>query len=149
MSRPATIVYHCCRLVVALVFFYAGMVKAVDPVGFAGQVANYQLLPYAWNVLVAATLPYLEILCGVLLLANQRVRPALLVLIVLNLVFMVLLGSVLVRGLDIDCGCFSTGNEQGSSALQALLRDIGLMLALIAAWMLHCRMVGLQEKKRD
>lgn len=147
MSRMARVVYHCCRLTVALVFVYAGMTKAVDPVGFSGQVASYQVLPYAWNVLVAATLPYLEILCGVLLLANQRVRPALLVLMVLNLLFMLLLGYSLARGLDIDCGCFSTGADQGGSLLQALVRDVGLMLAMFATWLLRCRMVVPGEEK--
>lgn len=148
MNRIARVVYHCCRLTVALVFVYAGMTKAVDPVGFSGQVASYQILPYAWNVLVAATLPYLEILCGVLLLSNQRVRPALLVLIVLNLLFMLLLGYSLARGLNIDCGCFSTGSDQGSSLLQALLRDIGLMLAMLAAWLLRCRMIVAQGEEK-
>lgn len=139
MEKLATAVYHGGRLILAAVFIYAGFVKADDPVAFAGQVANYQLLPYAWNYLVAAILPYLELLCGILLLANQRVRPATLVLFVLNLIFMLALSSVIARGLDIDCGCFNPNAADKTSPLMALWRDAGLMLLLISTWMLRYR----------
>lgn len=139
MKLLATIIYHVSRLVLAAVFIYAGFVKADDLVTFAGQVANYQLLPYAWNYLVAATLPYLELLCGMLLLLNQRVRPAVLVLFFLNLIFMLALSSVIARGLDIDCGCFNPGAETKTSPLMALWRDAGLLLLMISTWMLRYR----------
>jgi uncharacterized membrane protein YphA (DoxX/SURF4 family) len=139
MNTLATAVYHISRLILAAVFIYAGYIKANDPVAFAGQVANYQLLPYAWNYLVAATLPYLEFLCGILLLLNQRVRPAVLVLFVLNLVFMLALSSVIARGLDIDCGCFNPNAATKTSPLMALWRDVGLLLLMISTWMLRYR----------
>lgn len=137
MSKAATILYHFSRLVLAAVFIYAGYVKASDPVGFAGQVANYQILPYAWNFLVAATLPSLELLCGILLLLNRKVRPAVLVLFVLNLIFMLLLSYTAARGLDIDCGCFNPDTESKTSPLWALWRDAGLLLLMISTWMLR------------
>jgi putative oxidoreductase len=139
MKLPGKIIYHLSRLALAGVFIYAGVVKGTDPVAFAGQVANYQILPYAWNYLVAATLPYLELLCGMLLLLNKRVRPAVLVLFMLNLIFMLALGSLLMRGIDIDCGCFKPGAATHTSPLAALLRDAGLMLLLIFTWALRTR----------
>ncbi len=139
MSLLLTVVYHLSRLTLAGVFLYAGYIKADDPVAFAGQVANYQILPYAWNFLVAATLPYLEVMCGVLLLLNKRVRPALLVLFVLNLIFMLLLSYTIARGLDIDCGCFNPDSESKTSPLMALWRDAGLLLLMISAWLLRYR----------
>lgn len=139
ISLLATVTYHLSRLILAAVFIYSGYIKADDPVAFAGQVANYQILPYAWNYLVAATLPYLELLCGVLLLLNQRVRPAVLVLFVLNLIFMLLLSSAIARGLDIDCGCFNPNAEAKTSPLFALWRDAGLLLLMVSTWMLRYR----------
>ncbi len=94
--------YHGSRLVLAAVFIYAGAVKGNDIVAFAGQIANYQILPYAWNYLIASILPYLELLCGMLLLLNRRVRPAVLVLLILNIIFMAALTSAILRGFDID-----------------------------------------------
>ena len=133
------VIYHLCRLSLAGVFIYAGYLKGSDPVAFAGQVAAYQLLPYAFNYLVAAMLPFVELLCGVLLLLNRRVRPALLVLFGMNTVFMLALFTLVLRGLDIDCGCFHPAGEEGTgtSPQMALLRDAGLMLAILVAWVLR------------
>ncbi|MBN1959059.1 MAG: DoxX family membrane protein [Desulfuromonadales bacterium] len=137
MTIIGKVTYHTSRLVLAGVFIYAGVIKANDIQGFAGQVANYQLLPYAWNYLVAATLPYLELLCGILLLLNMRVRPALLVLFVLNLVFILVLFSASIRGFDIDCGCFKPDAEQPTEPLTALWRDLGLAVLMIVTWLLR------------
>ncbi len=130
----ANLAYHLCRLVLAAVFIYAGFIKASDVVAFAGQIANYQILPYAWNYLVAATLPYLEILCGVLLFINRRVRPALLVVLVLNVIFIAALASAMIRGFDIDCGCFKPGSETPTTPLMAILRDLLLLVLIAVAW---------------
>ena len=105
MTGLKRVLYHLVRLALALVFVYAGAVKMQDVVAFAGHVAAYQILPYAMNYLVAATLPYIEFLAGVLLLLNLRVRPALVVVGAMTACFMGALVSVLVRGLEIDCGC--------------------------------------------
>lgn len=123
--------FHGCRLVLGGLFVYAGLIKAWDVVAFAGSVANYQILPYHLNYLVAATLPYVEMGAGLLLLVNRQVRPAALLLGLLDIVFMIALVSVLIRGLDIDCGCFRAGGESPTSAWAALVRDIGI-LALAA-----------------
>jgi uncharacterized membrane protein YphA (DoxX/SURF4 family) len=134
------IAYHLGRVILALIFIYAGAVKIQDVVAFAGHVAAYQILPYAINYLVAATLPYVEFMAGILLLINVRVRPALVVIGSMTLVFMAALVSVLVRGLDIDCGCFDPGGGQDVSAGMALLRDVGLMVLVIITWWLRERL---------
>ena len=139
MIAPRLLLFHFCRLGLGGVFLYAGVLKATDPVAFAGQVANYQLLPYAWNYLVAALLPSLEILCGLLLLLNRWVRSAALVLGLLNLVFIFALASLLVRGIDIDCGCFRPDAANPTGPLAALLRDLGLLLLVVVTWRLDRR----------
>ena len=124
--------YHGSRITLAVVFIYAGVVKSNDIVAFAGQI-----LPYAWNYLVASILPYLELLCGLLLLLSMRVRPAVLVLFVLNIIFMVVLLSAIIRGFDIDCGCFKPGSADPTSPLAALWRDAGLLLLMVVTWILR------------
>ena len=137
MKRSGRVSYHLCRLLLGGVFVWAGAVKALDVPAFAGQVAAYQLLPYAWNYAVAATLPYIELLAGALLLANLRVKPAALLLILLNVLFIIVLASVVARGLSIDCGCF--GADAGTTPLQALGRDIVLVLLAVAVYWQHDR----------
>ena len=137
MTLLGKTVYHVSRLGLAAVFIYAGVVKANDIVAFAGQIANYQILPYAWNYLVASILPYLELLCGILLLLNMRVRPAVLVLFCLNIIFMVALISAIARGFDIDCGCFKPDSANPTRPIEALWRDVGLLLLMVATWVLR------------
>jgi len=132
VKRSGRVSYHLCRLLLGGVFVWAGAVKALDVPAFAGQVAAYQLLPYVWNYTVAATLPYVELLAGALLIANLRVKPAALLLILLNALFIVVLASVVARGLEIDCGCF--GPDAGTTPLQALGRDIVLMALAVAVY---------------
>ncbi|PLX94194.1 MAG: DoxX family protein [Desulfuromonas sp.] len=117
------------------IFLYAGIPKALDPLAFAGSVAAYELLPYAANLVVAATLPWVEIVAGIFLVVGWRVRPALLVLILLDLAFMAAIVSAQLRGLTIDCGCFRPGAGD-SDLITALLRDLLLLGLLLATWWL-------------
>lgn len=126
MKMFVSVLYHFCRLLLGGTFVYAGLVKSGDVTAFAGEIANYQILPYAWNYLLAAILPSVEFLAGAFLLANRKVRPAALLLGGLNIVFIVVLASVLWRGLDIDCGCFRPGAS--TTPAMALWRDVGLLL---------------------
>lgn len=113
------------RVALGGIFLYAGVLKIANPTAFAGSIAAYQILPYFLNYLVAATLPWLEGICGLLLIAGYRTRAAAVILLLLNLAFIVALASTIVRGLDIDCGCFAEGEK--TSAWMAILRDIALL----------------------
>lgn len=137
MSLPARLVYHLCRLALGGLFLYAGILKAMDVTAFAGTVAAYRILPYTGNYLLAAILPYIEIVAGVLLVANRRVRPAALLLGGLNACFMLALGTVLLRGLEVDCGCFGAAGK--TSPQEALVRDAGLLLLAAVVYFLRGR----------
>lgn len=127
------LLFHLSRLALGLLFLYAGGTKVVDLDGFAGTIASYQLLPYAWNYLVAAILPFIELLAGTLLLFNAQVRPASLVLGLLNLIFIVALVSLIWRGLEIDCGCFGSSG-QATTPQEALVRDLVLMVLIFLTY---------------
>ena len=58
----------------------------------------------------------------------------------MTLLFMIALVSVLLRGLDIDCGCFDPAGGQDVSAGVALLRDVGLMTLVVLTWWLRSRL---------
>ena len=114
------------RIVLGGIFLYAGGLKTADPATFAGSVAAYNLLPTFGNYLVAATLPWVELLCGILLVVGYRVRAAALIVLLMNMVFVIALASAIIRGLDIDCGCFRQGGPK-TTPWAALLRDLALI----------------------
>lgn len=149
MKAVSSLVFHLCRLCLAAVFLYAGAVKSADIGAFAGQIAAYRILPAAANSLVAATLPYIEVLAGLLLLLNRRIRPALLVLGGLLLAFMAALGSLLVRGLEIDCGCFALAQAAAVSATEALVRDAALLILVVLVWWLRGRLRQSSDRAQE
>ena len=127
------------RIVLGGIFLYAGMLKIVDPATFAGSVAAYKLLPTFGNYLVAATLPWVEVFCGVLLIIGIRTRPAATLILLMNLVFAVALSSAIIRGLDIDCGCFRQGGPKTSPWI-ALLRDLAFIAGtVVLLWLVDTR----------
>jgi hypothetical protein len=96
---------------------------------FADQVAAFKMLP-PWGVqFVANTLPFAEIILGLLLLIGWRLRiwAPLLTVIVLGF-FGVVLRAYLLH-MDINCGCFATPEPIG---LRKVLEDAALsVLALL------------------
>lgn len=117
------------RLILGGVFVYASFDKILHPHEFAEVVYNYQILPDALVNLTAILLPWLELCAGVFLILGLFLRGALFTCNVLLAVFLVALAFNLARGLDIDCGCFSSsvGPSTGGSMLLYLLRDAFLL----------------------
>lgn len=118
------------RLGLGGIFVYAGATKLSDTVGFAGSIAAYRVLPYFGNYIVAAILPWIELICGLLLISGFRLRPAAAILTTLNTIFALFLASAMLRGLDIDCGCFRESATKTPPWL-AFVRDLPLLAASI------------------
>jgi uncharacterized membrane protein YphA (DoxX/SURF4 family) len=116
------------RLILAGIFIYASLNKIAHPAAFAKDVYNYQILPDALINLTALVLPWLELFLGLCLLAGIWLPGAVLTVNGLLGVFLAALVFNLARGLDINCGCFSTGSEAPAmSAGWYLLRDAGFL----------------------
>lgn len=123
------------RILLAGIFFYAGWVKVSDPTLFAIKVRNYELLSDPWVALVAMTLPWLEIICAVCVLVRRLESGALIWIAGMLLGFMFGMVSALLRGLDIDCGCFGGTLDRGSLAV-ALVMDAVLLVVAVRLWLL-------------
>jgi putative oxidoreductase len=122
------------RVILGGIFIYAAILKISDPVAFAGSIAAYQILPYFASYLTAAILPFVELVCGLLLVTGYRVKGGAIIIALMNLVFIVALASAIARGLDIDCGCFKQGGAKTSPWL-AIGRDlIFLAMTCFVLW---------------
>ena len=116
------------RLVLGVVFIYASIDKIDKPGGFAEAIYNYRMMPHATIDLMAIVMPWLELLCGILIIIGLFVRGSALLIGFMLLVFIVAISFALVRGLDISCGCFKV--EGGHTlALGLLVRDILMFFA--------------------
>lgn len=114
------------RTVLGAIFVYAGYVKLRDPWQlFAAGIASYEILPM-WAVRITAqTLPWFEVLIGLLLMVGRWLRTSTVATSFLLLVFFSSMVRAFAQGKEINCGCFGP-NELIS--VWTLLRD-GSMLA--------------------
>jgi uncharacterized membrane protein YphA (DoxX/SURF4 family) len=104
------------RWALGALFLYMGLVKALDPVDFLKLVRQYELVtqPFLLN-LIAATLPWFEVFCALLLLTGVAVRGAALMFVVMLVPFTVIVlhralaiyaaQSIAFCAIRFDCGC--------------------------------------------
>ena len=104
------------RLVLAVVFLWAGLAKASDHQSVVLAVDAYRLLPRALVDPVAAALPWVEISLGAFLLLGLYVRFAGAAAAALVTGFLIALAQAKARGLAIDCGCFGGAARATASA---------------------------------
>lgn len=114
------------RLLLAGVFAYAGVMKLLDPRSFADEIRNYQLLP-ALAPHLAVSLPSLELVTAIGLLVPTLRRAAAVLAAVLMTVFLGAVASVVVRHVDIACGCF--GHDSSNVTWLSVARNVGLLAA--------------------
>nr|WP_320132275.1 MauE/DoxX family redox-associated membrane protein [uncultured Holophaga sp.] len=122
------------RLLLGVLFLLAAWPKLSDPPAFAKALWAYDLFP-TWSIRpLALSLPWLEALCGALLVLGFWRRAAARWITLLLLGFILSLSINLVRRHPVDCGCFSLGQAPRSAAerfsdMKAdILRDIGMLL---------------------
>ncbi|HEY7924411.1 MAG TPA: MauE/DoxX family redox-associated membrane protein [Vicinamibacteria bacterium] len=120
------------RLLLGAFFVYASLDKIASPAGFARIVYQWQVAGPVPSNLVAATLPWVELLAGLLLIAGVWRREAALVIALLLVVFLGAAASVLARGIDVqNCGCVSVAKEAVESAWPpAWTRGVGWFLVV-------------------
>src|SRR5687767_5702848 len=89
------------RLGLAAVFLVSGVLKGIDPDATYVAVRAYDVLPKAGVAVVAAALPWLEIVLGLLLLAGIATRAVAVASAGLLLVFVAGVTQAWFRGLSI------------------------------------------------
>lgn len=122
-------------------FIYMGLSKALHPVEFLKLVHQYELVntPSLLNF-IAATLPWFEVLCGLLLLTGVAVRGSALVVLLMLVPFSIVVfrralaihtaKAIAFCAVKFDCGC---GN--GEVWICHKLAENSALI-LLSAWLL-------------
>lgn len=122
------------RVILGFIFLYAGMEKIGDAEGFARTVNNYKLLPFFTINVFAIVLPWIELVCGLLLILGIKSKENALILTLLLSLFVAVIAVSLLRGLNIDCGCFGTASGTKIGAEKLLENALLIMLGLHAIY---------------
>jgi putative oxidoreductase len=94
------------RLLLGGIFIWTGLLKIFDPLGFARDIANYRFVPDGVALLIALILPWVELCCGILLILGFFRQAAAWLTALMLAGFLVLIVVTMIRGIDIECGCF-------------------------------------------
>lgn len=140
------------RWLLGALMLWAAVSKLANPTDFLSSIYAYKTpLPRSLLQVAAVVLPWLELLCGLLLIANVWSETALATVIGLLVIFVLATGQAWARGLDISCGCFNLevfGADRSSKLLKfiesagfAFLRN--LVLVSLAVVLLRRRVMGL------
>lgn len=116
------------RLGLAALYLFAAVPKIIDPWSFSRSIMNFRILPEAAIPPLAVWLPLLEGFAALALLTGWLRRGGLLALSGCSAVFAAAIASAIVRGLDIDCGCFGAAADS-----RANWGHLALNLAALAA----------------
>ncbi|MBI4466825.1 MAG: DoxX family protein [Acidobacteria bacterium] len=130
----ARVLQWICRLALAGVFLLAGFSK-VYPAGrafsFEMTLSTYQLLPVWGVIVVARTLPWLEMGLALVLLLGWKPRYVVTFTALLLTLFMAAMGITYARGIEANCGCFGLGEPISPATLA---RDsVFLLMAIYLA----------------
>lgn len=106
------IVILSARLIVGFVFVSFGISKIADPSAFAKEVGNYDLMPLFSLNIIALTLPWIELVVGLMLIFGIRLKANAMLGNILLILFIFMVGIAWARGLDISCGCSSINPQK-------------------------------------
>jgi putative oxidoreductase len=121
------------RLVLGVTFVYASLDKIAHPEQFAKIVYNYKILPGFLINIFAVTLPWIEFLAGLFLILGIFCESASLLISFLLVIFLIAISINVLRGVNLNCGCFSTNPAGKKEGISLLFRDslflfMGLMV---------------------
>ncbi len=121
------------RLVLGFTLIYASLDKIANPDQFARIVYNYHILPEFLINVFAITLPWVELVTGLFLILGIFTESASFLASFLFVVFIIAISVNLFRGIDLNCGCFSTDPAGKKEGANLLIRDflylfLGMMI---------------------
>ncbi len=115
-------------------FVFSGSIKIFDPASFAQDIANFRIMPHKTINLVAITLPWLEWVTGSFMLVGIWVRANAVIIAGLMMVFIIAVASALIRGLNIECGCFGSASAGPIGLAKLAENTLLFLMALWIAW---------------
>ena len=123
------------RWLLGAVFLVAAWYKITDLIEFGRSISYYDMVPMGLIPLFATVLAGVEVSTGVALVTGLWRKGSALIVSAMLVMFIIAIAAAYVRGLSIDCGCF-TGDMSPEKAsdirahmVERLLQDVG-MLAL-------------------
>jgi len=121
------------RILLAGIFLAAGIAKLREPwLQFAVSINTFKIVPDSMLEPIARTLPWFEVILGLAILSGIWLKWTSTLATLILAGFLSLLIRSWALGLDVDCGCFGSGEPLGP---KTIARDsLMLILSLIVTF---------------
>lgn len=96
------------RILLGTLFLFAAVEKISDIQKFSVSIQNYRIIPAYLANIPAITLPWIELITGLFILFGIKTRESAFIISCMLIVFTSAIIIAVIRGLDIECGCFGT-----------------------------------------
>jgi putative oxidoreductase len=120
-------------IILGLIFIYSAIPKILEVDYFARAVRNYRMLPVWSHNSMALWMPWMELIAGCCLVFKVWERGGATLILGMMVIFLIAVVSAVLRGLDIDCGCFGRTTAQVAKAHQVGLQKIAENLTMTIA----------------
>ena len=139
-----------CSILIGLVFFTAGMLKLMDPVGAGLMVEEYlKFFHLAWAIGVSrflgVAMALLETLTGAALMAGVWRKAVAILTSTMMVIFTFITLILLIFNPEMDCGCFGEAIHLSHAA--TFIKNL-ILCALCAVAFLPTKEYGATEKKK-
>ena len=130
------------RFILGFIFIYASIDKISNPIEFSNTIDNYHIIPYQLSNLAALIIPWIEFFIGCCFILGVFLDGASLIGIILLVWFIFIISQALMRGIDLNCGCFDLAQKKindGSIRLEMFKRIAEDLLFLLLAIIINKR----------
>ena len=134
-NRPHLTIDLLLRIALGGLFIWASIDKALEPHLFARMIRNYQVLPLLLVNPAALIVPWLEMFAGLLLVTGVWRKSCLFIINSLLVLFILMMSQAMLRGLSLDCGCYTTQSGSSQVTWWRVLEDIVMLAAGIWLWL--------------
>jgi uncharacterized membrane protein YphA (DoxX/SURF4 family) len=121
------------RLITGAFFGIAGVAKLVAFNAFLLRVENFRIVPAELIPIVGIAVPGIEVGLGCALITGLHTRRVAAALGILTMLLQMAIVSVLVRGMQIECGCFGS-LVRARIGFGSMAKGIFLILSCFFLW---------------
>jgi putative oxidoreductase len=104
ISHPGTLAFF--KVFLGVIFLLSSVTKVFETAKFMDSIAGYKIVPQMFLYPMALIIPWVQLVCGLLLMLDVYPKSNAFVLSGLLTVYTIAITSAFIRGIDMDCGCF-------------------------------------------
>jgi len=120
------------KILIGLVFILSSVTKVFEPAEFSKSIGSYKMVPEIFLYPMAVVIPWLQLICGILMILDVYSKSTALILSGLLGVYTIAITQAWLRGFDMDCGCFDLMiGLPDKVGIFAIIRDL-VMLGMTA-----------------